>query len=62
MISDLYPYQHPDLYERAVMNICTGKKFQATVDLWSVGVTLFHTATGQLPFCPFGGRKNREMM
>ena len=39
-----------------------GKQFGVTVDLWSLGVTLYHVATGKLPFRPFGGRKNRETM
>lgn len=28
---------------------------------WS-GVTLYHVATGNLPFRPFGGRRNKETM
>ena len=39
-----------------------GKTFGATVDLWSIGVTLYHVATGNLPFRPFGGRRNKETM
>ena len=50
------------MYERAVLRKPVGKTFGATVDLWSIGVTLFHVATGQLPFRPFGGRRNKETM
>lgn len=55
-------YLHPDIYERAVMRKPVGKTFGATVDLWSIGVTLYHVATGNLPFRPFGGRRNKETM
>lgn len=55
-------YLHPDMYERAVLRKPVGKAFGATVDLWSIGVTLYHVATGNLPFRPFGGRRNKETM
>ncbi|XP_005093119.1 serine/threonine-protein kinase TBK1 [Aplysia californica] len=55
-------YLHPDMYERAVLRKSRGKQFGVYVDLWSLGVTFYHAATGSLPFRPFGGRKNRETM
>ena len=55
-------YLHPDMYERAVLRKPVGKTFGATVDLWSIGVTLDHVATGNLPFRPFGGRRNKDTM
>lgn len=55
-------YLHPDMYERAVLRKQAGKTFKANFDLWSIGVTLFHIATGSLPFKPYGGRKNKETM
>eukprot|EP00795_Rhopilema_esculentum_P002443 gene2443-18096_t len=55
-------YLHPDVYEKAVMKNFSNKKFTAAVDLWSMGVTFYHAATGQLPFRPYGGRQNKDTM
>ncbi|XP_043943975.1 serine/threonine-protein kinase TBK1 isoform X1 [Protopterus annectens] len=56
-------YLHPDMYERAVLRKDHQKKYGATVDLWSIGVTFYHAATGSLPFRPYEGpRRNKEMM
>ncbi|XP_076469514.1 serine/threonine-protein kinase TBK1-like isoform X2 [Babylonia areolata] len=55
-------YLHPGMYERAVLRMSTGQQFDAKVDLWSLGVTFYHVATGQLPFQPYGGRSNKETM
>jgi len=55
-------YLHPDMYERPVLHKPVDKKFGATIDLWSVGVTLYHVATGNLPFRLFGGKCNKETM
>ena len=54
--------QHPGMYERAVLRLPTGQQFDAKVDLWSLGVTFYHVATGHLPFQPYGGRSNKETM
>uniref|UniRef100_A0A8C3ABT2 Serine/threonine-protein kinase TBK1 n=1 Tax=Cyclopterus lumpus TaxID=8103 RepID=A0A8C3ABT2_CYCLU len=56
-------YLHPDMYERAVLRKDHQKKYGATVDLWSIGVTFYHAASGSLPFRPFEGpRRNKEVM
>jgi len=56
-------YLHPDMYQRAVLQNRQATGWDATVDLWSLAVTFYHAATGQLPFRPFNGpRKNPQTM
>nr|QNL15296.1 serine/threonine-protein kinase TBK1 [Littorina littorea] len=55
-------YLHPDMYEKAVLRHVRGQQFGVHVDLWSLGVTFYHAATGNLPFRPYGGRRNKETM
>ncbi|XP_066528016.1 inhibitor of nuclear factor kappa-B kinase subunit epsilon isoform X2 [Hoplias malabaricus] len=56
-------YLHPDMYARAVLKKPQQKTYGVKVDLWSIGVTFYHTATGSLPFRPFGGpRNNKQIM
>uniref|UniRef100_A0A671TA10 Protein kinase domain-containing protein n=1 Tax=Sinocyclocheilus anshuiensis TaxID=1608454 RepID=A0A671TA10_9TELE len=62
-IRSRFCFYHPDMYERAVLRKDHQKKYGATVDLWSIGVTFYHAAIGSLPFRPFEGpRRNKEVM
>ena len=54
-------YLHPAVFERALL-AGQNVKFNASIDLWSLGVTIFHVATDHLPFQSHGGRKNKEDM
>ena len=55
-------YLHPGMYERALVNTRVKHDFPAKVDLWSVGATFFHAATGRLPFQPYKKRDDRHLM
>jgi len=50
------------MYNQAVLKNQFGQQFSATVDIWSLGVTIYHVCTGQLPFQPYGGRANTATM
>jgi TANK-binding kinase 1 len=55
-------YLFPEIYARAFYN--TGNmELTPGIDLWSIGVTLYHVATGKLPFRPYEGcRRDRDTM
>ena len=55
-------YLYPEIYERAFYNT-SNMDLTPGIDLWSTGVTLYHVATGRLPFKPFDGcRRDRDTM
>ena len=54
--------KHPSMYERALINPRMKAAFKDKVDLWSVGATFFHVATGRLPYSPYAKRNDRTKM
>jgi len=47
-------YLHPDMYIRYLEGIDSqNHHHRANVDLWSIGVTLYHAVVTELPFLPF---------
>lgn len=55
---------HRDVYSSALLfdTKPNEKSNKAAADLWNIGATLYHMATGQLPFQPYGGQSNKEVM
>ncbi|XP_033746245.1 LOW QUALITY PROTEIN: inhibitor of nuclear factor kappa-B kinase subunit epsilon-like [Pecten maximus] len=49
-------YLHPDIYKAAFIDNRNCQGFDISADMWSLGVTFFHAATGVVPFHAYGGR------
>lgn len=56
--------QHPEIYRRALIDkVPIGNDCESAGEIWSIGVTIYHVTTGQLPFQVYGGgRNNRQKM
>ncbi|XP_062575655.1 inhibitor of nuclear factor kappa-B kinase subunit epsilon-like [Saccostrea cucullata] len=55
-------YLHPDIFKAAFIDRYRPREFDISVDLWSLGATLYHAATGKVPFQPYHGRGDKHTM
>ena len=55
--------KYPEIYRCVLIDrVALPGGIEDHAEMWSIGVTLYHVATGQLPFQPLGGRTNRATM
>jgi len=54
--------QHPNIFRAAFIEPGQARQFDAAADLWSLGATLYHAATGKVPFQPHQGRSDKFVM
>lgn len=55
-------YLHPNIFKAAFIDKAMLREFDSAADLWSLGATMYHAATGKVPFQPYGGRNDRTLM